>query len=250
MSFFKKEKLTPEYQGNADVYSGLQNIINQSPESQVSFGYAPNMERLLTQAGLSAQGIGTSPLTSLANQYMQNTTSGQGLNPYEEGSPYQQYQQAAMQNFNQNVMPQVATGAASRGLLRGSAGQNATSQAMTNLGNQLQQQGYNAYQQGLQRQYGMAQFAPQQQLNEQNAMLSGLLNTSQGYGNLGQMLAGAQQQNIGNQLNAGQAMNSSYAIPQYTPSGFSQLLSGIGQLGGQVIGAAGQAQGLGKLFAL
>jgi hypothetical protein len=248
MSFWRNEKLSKEYQGSADVLSNLNNIIRQNPKSQVTFGYTPTVEGLLNQAGMTAQGIGTSPLTGLANQYFSDLLSGTGLNPYEAGSPYQHYQQAAVQNFQENVLPQIATGAAAKGLLRGSSAERSVSRSSSQLANALQQQAYGAYQQGLQRQYGAAQFVPQQQLAEQQARLSGLLGVGQGYSNLGQMLAGIQQQNIGNQMNAGQLVNAQYGYPQYEASGLSKLIGGVANIGGQALGAAGAAGGFGNLF--
>ena len=248
MSFWRREKLTPEYQGSAAVLSTLNNIIRQNPKSQVTFGYTPQVESLLNQAGLTAQGIGQSPLTNLSNQYFSNLLKGTGLNPYEAGSPYQQYQQAALQNFQTNVLPQLATSAAAKGMLRGSSAERAVSRSSSQLANALQQQAYGAYQQGLQRQYGAAQFVPQQQLAEQQARLSGLLGVGQGYSGLGGMLANLQQQNIANQLAAGQAINASYALPQYEPSGLSKILGTAVGLGGQLIGSAGQAGGFSNLF--
>jgi len=315
MSFWKKEKIKPEYLGSQESLTAYQNIL-QSPG--LSFGYTPTIEGLLTQAGLSAQGIGVSPLelpsvtfgytpsienllgqarevvggigqgslNQAASQYWQDILSGRGINPYVAGSPYQQYQQAALESFQRDVLPQVATQAATKGLLRGSAAERMTGRATSSLSNLLQQQAYDAYQRALQRQYGAAQFIPQQQLAERQAALSGIMGIASGYQGLGQTLAGIQQQNIANQLAqaqynlgaqqarlsglmgvaggwqdlgktltgiqqqnianqlaAAQAINASYGLPAYAPSGISQIIGGLGKIAGPAMGLAGALTG-------
>jgi len=240
MSFWRREELKPKYQGSEESLATFQNIM-QSPG--LSFGYTPTIEGLLTQAGLSAQGMGVSPLTSMANQYFSDLLSGKGINPYEAGSPYYQYQQAALQSFQRDVLPQVATQAAAKGLLRGSAAERMTGRATSSLANMLQQQAYGAYQQALQRQFGAAQFVPQQQLAEQQARLSGLLGVAGAYQNLGSLLTNIQQQNIANQLAAAQAINASYGLPAYAPSGISELIGGLGSIAGPAMGLAGALTG-------
>ncbi|MCM8789863.1 MAG: hypothetical protein NC916_02430, partial [Candidatus Omnitrophica bacterium] len=134
---------------------------------------------------------------------------GKGLNPYEPGSPYYQFQQATMANFMQNVMPQLTAQAASSGMLRGSASERATARAGEGLGNLLQTQAYNEYLQRLNQQYETAKY-----LSELPSRYMGLM------GQVASAYAGG------------------YQPIQYAPSGLAQLLSGI-------LPAIGQGLGIG-----
>jgi hypothetical protein len=200
MGFFTREKLEPEYQGNPLAYTFLQNLL-QAPGAPTQLG----------------------PLSQLAQTYMSDILSGKGLNVYEQGSPYSQYQQAALQNFQRNIAPQVIEPFAASGMLRGSSSQGAASKSLTDFSNTLQQQAYGAYQSGLGRQYGIAQFAPGLELQQQYAPIQ----------------AGLQSASL---------INQQYGLPQYEASGLSKLLGGLFNLGGMGLGAAGLAGGFGNLF--
>ena len=231
MGLFTKEN--PYMKQYYDQLTGLGQQMQglQTP----GFGQARNM---LGQAG-DIYGSGSQP----SMDYYQNLLSGQGLDPYAAGSPYQNYQKSALQNFQTNVMPQVASQASASGLLRGSTAANTTESAMNQLTNQLQQQAYGDYQTGRQMQYGAA--------GNLGNMLFG---QAQGLAGLGGQYGNLAQQQYGNELAKLQGLGGLYGqqaqagLQVQQPTGFSKFLGALLGMGGQTIGAAGQAGGFGNLF--
>jgi hypothetical protein len=199
--FGKKQKKT---------YQGGQELLDTY--SQASQLQAPDYRELMGQ-------VGGGTLTSAAKDYMTRVLGGEGQNPYETEA-FQKYEQATMGRVGERL-GEAAQKAGAAGMLRGSGSANMASNVMTEANRGLAEQGFAAQQAGLQRQYGMAQFAPGLEM-EETQQKAALMN--QGYQDL--------MSKISLQGNLSQAINSMYDVQKRSGG----LMGAIAPIAGAIFG--------------
>ena len=220
--FGKKQK--PEYLGGkqlTDTYSDVRNIMPLNP----SFQYTGNVENQIGNLNKITPG------QNAGLSYLTNMIQEPGKNVYESNA-WNNFQNTTTNRFGDIMskqLGQLANQAASKGMLRGSSSERMVQNAGQDLFGQLQamlgQQGFQAQQAGLNRAMGAAQFLPQMELNKDQSAINS-------YMNLGNTLAGLQQQGYQNKLskyglqgNVAQNINSAYGYPQKS-KGLLDLVSG------------------------
>jgi hypothetical protein len=173
---------------------------------------APDYRNLMGQ-------IGGGTLASASKDYMTRVLGGEGQNVYESDA-FKNFQQQTM-GQTQERLGQSAMAAGAGGMLRGSGAVNMASNVVTDANRMLGAQGFQAQQAGLERQYGIAQFAPQMELQQQQ--FQGQL-MGQGYQDI--------LSKLGLQGNLASSINQMYGVNQRSGG----LMKGLGSIAGTIFG--------------
>lgn len=223
--FFGAEE-TPKGLGRVgeayDFASGLQ-TPGQGPDFQAQMG---GLQGLLGQ-------VGGGGLASASRDYMTSVLSGGGLNPYENQA-FQNFAGARMGQL-QDEFSGARASTYAQGLGRGSAGERMGANLMAQAERDIAGQGFQAQQAGLQRQYGISQFAPQMELQQQG-MMAGLYGQQAG---LGQQQYSNQLANFQAQLQQGGLMGNIAQSGVYQPQRGGGLLDVAATVGGTLLGTGG-----------
>ena len=213
----------PSYLGGSQLPETYKNVSDITPITP-AFNYTKDVENQINDINK------ITPEQNTGLSYLANMIQEPGKNVYESNA-WNNFQNTTTNRFGDIMakqLGQLASQAASKGMLRGSSSEKMVQNAGQDLLGQLQatlgQQGFQAEQAGLNRAMNAAQFLPQMELNKNQSGINA-------YMGLGNALAGLQEQGYQNELNKynlqgnlAQGINQMYGYPQKTP-GLLDLIS-------------------------
>jgi len=207
----------PQYLGGPELGESYKKMAGiEAPDYS---GYQTDIRNFMGQ-------LGGEGLTSAVKDYM--TRSMEGQNVYESDA-FKKFEEATLAGTRERLGG-LASQLGGSGLLRGSGSERMAGDVIGQAQQQLGQQAFTAQQAGLQRQYGMAQYIPQLQLQ----------GTQMGAG-LEQMGFAGQLQQAMSQSQIAQAINEAYGYKKKSGGllGAAGSLLGLstGTIGGTLLGS-------------